>query len=721
MDNSNLTLEWATHYASHGYRVVPIKPREKRPPMGAWQDIATTHTGTIQAWWTGQYADYGIGIVTGQLDDGTRYIVLDLDSKDNNAGPNSIQKIEAKRGKLPDTISAITGGGGYHLLYQLQPHPEMPQNGAGRYLGEGVDIRGHNAQIVVAPTIHPNGNFYEWAAGHGIGEIEMAYAPDWLIDLLNPKTETKPTTTVATNTNLDDERLGTKFNRSTTWDNLLTADGWTPHHHDPTTDTYYWTRPNKDPRDGISATVNHNGNDSLTVFTTSIANLPVGSYDRFGYWTQTRHRGDFSEAARQLAQQNDTSIDDWVRAIQADSHPYIDIITQPAEDNPDPLATWYVDWPTLWNTDQQQGEWLCEPILARGRAHALYAGAKSGKSLLLLEIAAALATGRPVLNLPSRDPIDVLYIDYEMTAADVRDRLEAYGYSKEDNMEHLHYVLLPSIGGLDTRQGAETVIAAIQQKKIQLVIIDTTARAVEGEENDADTMRAFYRWSGVAMKSLGVTWIRADHAGKDTSKGQRGTSAKNDDVDVVWRFTKRNTNNILMEATHRRMQWVPEKIELEIREIAGNLQHTLIGDEISEASIQLVKTLDDLGADNDISARAARQLLKDNNVRAASDILRAALRMRRGRFKSGAIETWIEAVEQVGTPLGTYSQNSGTSNSGTPIGTIDETASRRGGTFSAHNGTQGSGDVPPVPRSKERHGDGTLADWVDPDQIDDWI
>jgi RecA-family ATPase len=715
----NVTLEWALHYASHGYRVIPIKPKEKRPPMGAWQDVATTHTGTIQAWWTGQFADYGIGIVTGALDDGTRYIVLDIDNKNNNIGQKSLEKLQKQHGQLPDTIQAITGGGGTHLLYRLRDHHQMPGNGAGRYLGEGIDIRGHNAQIVVTPTQHPNGNLYEWTEGHAIGETTMAYAPDWLLNLLNPPQQ-QPTSTPVTLDNGPDERPGTKFNRSTTWDSLLTADGWTPHHHDPTTDTYYWTRPNKNTRDGISATVNHNGNDSLTVFTTSIHNLPPGSYDRFGYWTQTRHRGDFAEAARQLAQQNDNQIEQWVRTIQNDSRPQLDIDTGQPTDQ-DPLATWYVNWPTLWDSEQQQGEWICEPILARGRAHALYAGAKSGKSLLLLEIAAALATGRAILNNPARDPIDVLYIDYEMTAADVRDRLEAYGYNREDNLDHLHYVLLPSISGLDTRAGAEAVIAAIQQKNIQLVIIDTTARAVEGEENDADTMRSFYRWTGVAMKSLGVTWIRADHAGKDTSKGQRGTSAKNDDVDIVWRFTKRNTTNILMEATHRRMQWVPEKIELELREIAGNLQHTLIGDEISEASIQLAKTLDDLGAADDISARAARQLLKDNNIRSASDILRAALRTRRGRFKSATIETWVETIERVGTFSGTYPSNSGTPNSGTPAGTPTETASGRGGTFPAHSGTLPSGDVPPVPRSKERHGDGTPTQQLNLDQIDDWL
>jgi hypothetical protein len=714
---NDVTLEWALHYAAHGYRVVPIKPKEKRPPMGAWQDVATTQTGTIRAWWEGNYQGYGIGIVTGTLDDGTRYFVLDIDEHDpENSGSATLARLEQENQPLPDTVRARTGSGGLHMLYRLADHHADIGNGAGRLLGAGIDVRAINAQIVVAPTIHPNGNAYEWEQDHAIGEIEVAQAPDWLVEILTPKpvANSKIAQTneyVATDyTSSNDERAGTKFNRSTTWDDLLLNDGWTPHHVEGT--TFYWTRPDKHPRDGVSATVNHNGNDNLTVFTTSIANLPAGSYDRFGYWTQTRHGGDFKDAARTLNAQNEDQIGEWIKAIQQEAAPTI------ATPSTDPLATWYVDWAQLWSTENQQGEWLCEPLLARGRAHALYAGAKSGKSLLLLELAAALATGKPVLNLPKREPIPVLYIDYEMTGADVRDRLEAFGYSKDDNMEHLHYVLLPSIGGLDTKAGADVVIAAVTQKNIQLVIIDTTARAVEGEENDADTLRAFYRWSGVALKSLGVTWVRADHAGKDSAKGQRGSSAKNDDVDVVWKFTKRNTTSILIEATHRRMQWIPDKVELELREYNGVLMHSVIGDEITDAAQQLAKQLDNIGAGVDITARAARELLKKHNIKSASDILRSALRVRRLRIDNGNISAWVEGIEKVGTSDGTRAATLAAHDDGTIFGTSGQTASLRDGTRSAHDGTRSSGGVPLVPRPKGRHNDDTQPQT---DPLDEWF
>jgi len=619
------TLDWALHYASHGYRVIPIKPNQKRPPISAWQDAATTNTGTITNWYTGIYQDHGIGIVTGHNDHGWRFIVIDIDGQ---IGKQSLDLLQQKHQPLPATTQAHTGGGGYHLIYRLADHHPMPSNGAGRYLGQNIDIRGHNAQILVAPTRHPNGNLYQWTPDHGIGETEPATAPDWLIELLNPPQEqhTAETTRIYDN---DDQRAGTRFNRDTNWDDLLLADGWQPHHQD-TDGTQYWTRPAKAIRDGVSATVNHAGNDLLQVFTTAIANLPAGSYDRFGYWVATRHRGDFTAAARELATKDRLQQEDdlraWLHQI-ANTTDTTPLQIDQQHDHTPALDSWLINWGDFWTDNNNTTEWLVEPILAKTRGHALYAGAKSGKSLMLLEVAAALATGKPVLNRPASDPIHVLYVDYEMSAQDIRDRLEAFGYGQHDKLDHLHYALLPSIGGLDTPEGAKTIIDAVHHHNIELVVIDTTARAVEGAENDADTLRAFYRWTGLALKSKKCTYIRADHAGKDTSKGQRGTSAKNDDVDVVWRFTKRSQDNILIEATHRRMSWIPERVEIELRDTDQGLRHFVLQDQNSRAAQQLAQMLITLGVDHTMSLQGVRRVLKQHNEKAAQDTLRSAMRI----------------------------------------------------------------------------------------------
>ena len=56
--------------------------------------------------------------------------------------------------------------------------------------------------------------------------------------------------------------------------------------------------------------------------------------------------------------------------------------------------------------------------------------------------------------------------------------------------------------------------------------------------------------------------MRIDHAGKDLKKGARGTSAKNDDVDLVWQMT-RIGDNVKLHATKKRHTWIKD-IELEV-------------------------------------------------------------------------------------------------------------------------------------------------------------
>ena len=117
-------------------------------------------------------------------------------------------------------------------------------------------------------------------------------------------------------------------------------------------------------------------------------------------------------------------------------------------------------------------------------------------------------------------------------------------------------------------EGAVALKHIIDTTQTQLVIIDTFGRAVEGDEDSADTVRAFYRHTGLMLKTMGITYLRTDHTGKDTSKGQRGSSAKNDDVDLIWRLTRTTTqqgDSIRLERTHSRIPWIPPELTI-IRE-----------------------------------------------------------------------------------------------------------------------------------------------------------
>ena len=69
-------------------------------------------------------------------------------------------------------------------------------------------------------------------------------------------------------------------------------------------------------------------------------------------------------------------------------------------------------------------------------------------------------------------------------------------------------------------------------------MLDTSSRMVQGKENDSDTFIQLYRCSLVPLKRRGITVLRLDHPGKDESRGQRGSSAKDGDVDTIWRLAK---------------------------------------------------------------------------------------------------------------------------------------------------------------------------------------
>ncbi|MEZ5691952.1 MAG: bifunctional DNA primase/polymerase [Rickettsiales bacterium] len=46
----------------------------------------------------------------------------------------------------------------------------------------GVDVRGDGGYVVAPPSLHPNGNNYEWA--NSPFENDIADAPEWLLDLV---------------------------------------------------------------------------------------------------------------------------------------------------------------------------------------------------------------------------------------------------------------------------------------------------------------------------------------------------------------------------------------------------------------------------------------------------------------------------------------------------------------------------------------------------------
>ena len=611
-------LPTALDYAARGWRIVPIRPGEKRPALTNWQNIASNDPDLITEWFSGPYADHGIGIATGPE---TGIFVLDVDITDTKAGDETLADLEEQYGRLPETLMSITGSGGWHLLYNYPPHLEI-RNDAGRRLGPGLDIRGIGGQIVAPPTIHPNGNAYQWDEGCQT----ISDAPEWLLQLLTTPEPTQPPPSLSKPS--DTDSIAARYNQQTTWPQLLQQDGWTLAASLPTGETQ-WTRPGKDIREGISATVGHEGRDILTTFTSSIPWLPEDSYSRFGYYACRHHNGNRSAAASQLLSQETQTLDNYFTNQLITPEPSIETTPETRIE----LAH-LVDWTKLWTDDRPDEEWLAEPIIPKGRAIALYAPAKAGKSTIVLAIVAAVATGSRILGQTRATPTNVLYLDYEMTEDDLIERLTELGYGPQDNLDKLHYALLPSLPPLDTIEGANALLELVDRTKAELVVVDTFGRAVEGDEDRADTVRAFYRHTGLSLKARGVAVLRTDHSGKSVEKGMRGSSAKADDVDIVWQLSRTNTNKgdgVRLNRTHSRLSWVPQDIR--ISRIETDHGHDYIIDAQDQAwpdgTRQDADLLETLNLPDKVGFNAAKSAVREAGHKMRDSRIRTALKFRK--------------------------------------------------------------------------------------------
>lgn len=284
----------------------------------------------------------------------------------------------------------------------------------------------------------------------------------------------------------------------------------------------------------------------------------------------------------------------------------------------------FVDWRTFWAREREPAEWVFEDVLARGRGHAIYAKHKQGKSLLTLYMAAKIAT--------SEDDMVVVYLDYEMGEEDLYERLEGMGYGARDDLSRLRYALLPLLPPLDTDAGCAALSAMLDGVQAeypdmhQVVIIDTIGRAVKGPEDEADTWRDFHRHAGMMLKRRGCTWARLDHGGKDIAKGQRGSSGKGDDPDVVWRL-ERTQSGVTLHRDVARMAWVPEKVTFKIVEPPLSFEPAPF--DWPAGTWETIEVLNRLGVPLDASVRDAQAALKEADEGRRQAVVRAALRARK--------------------------------------------------------------------------------------------
>jgi putative DNA primase/helicase len=183
----------ALDYARLGWRLIPVHAMRdglctcrrvdcpapaKHPAIDRWQVSASNEPGVLTAWFRG---DYNVGLVLGASD----MVAVDIDTHGGD-GYATVAALEDRLGPLPRTVTALTGGGGEHRLFQ-SPACDLRVG-----IGPAVQLLRGRQQILVSPSIHRSGRAYQWKPGHAPGDVDVACLPGAWIDEFRPAAPKPP-------------------------------------------------------------------------------------------------------------------------------------------------------------------------------------------------------------------------------------------------------------------------------------------------------------------------------------------------------------------------------------------------------------------------------------------------------------------------------------------------------------------------------------------------
>ncbi len=183
----------------------------------------------------------------------------------------------------------------------------------------------------------------------------------------------------------------------------------------------------------------------------------------------------------------------------------------------------------LMAADLPARQTILDPLLATKSLALLYGPRGLGKTFMAMSIAWAVAGGGQFLNWRASRPHRVCYVDGEMPAVDMKERLRLLGAVPPSLSFLLADLNEKGIPDLGTTQGQIHLIES-WGKQPELLVLDNLASLVGTRHNGSD------RWSHVQdllmyLRRTGVAVLLVHHANK--AGEQRGTSRREDVLDLV--------------------------------------------------------------------------------------------------------------------------------------------------------------------------------------------
>ncbi len=220
--------------------------------------------------------------------------------------------------------------------------------------------------------------------------------------------------------------------------------------------------------------------------------------------------------------------------------------------------------------------WLIEGVLPSHALAVVFATPKSFKSFLVLDWACHIALGLDWDRHPvKRGPVVYCYAE---GITGIKQRVMAWK-RHAGVAERIGVYFLPRRVGVNSLAEARELLEEIQRTVKPtpvLIIIDTVARCLDGNENSSEDMSAFVRGCDLLRDGTGATVVAVHHAGLAADGRLRGSSTLGAACDAVIRCS-RHAERLTIESIW--MKDAPEfaPLYMEALEVAPSLVLTPSG------------------------------------------------------------------------------------------------------------------------------------------------
>jgi len=255
--------------------------------------------------------------------------------------------------------------------------------------------------------------------------------------------------------------------------------------------------------------------------------------DPFSLLATLNYSGDNSQAYRSIVPREPTITEQLASRAAASSITQVEQAKPEAETNKEPAADAQItserklfDIVHFSDLREEPVQWLVRDLIPASGFVALFGRPGSYKSFVAMYIASQIASGGTVFGKETTRG-GVLYVAAEGQGG-IYKRTVALMQKYEIPQQAEFYFLRQPLNLRSSLADLDTLTESLEAKNVRpsLIILDTLARNFgNGEENSATDMGAFISVIGEMQRRIGCAVMVVHHAGKDDTKGMRGSSA----------------------------------------------------------------------------------------------------------------------------------------------------------------------------------------------------